>query len=220
MSLLKICGLTRIADLRLALRLGADYVGAIVDIPRSPRSLDWGHAAALLRAAEGRGVAVVEKADVEVAATLAKEAKLAAVQPHEAMNVESMAALREALPEGTEVWPVLGMAQIPNMQGAIVADLIETARYYADCGADKIVLDSSVKGQTGGTGVALDWARAACVVANAPVPVLVAGGITPANAKRALEQSGAAGLDASSGVEARPGVKDPRAVAELCAAAR
>ena len=143
------------ADLRLALRLGASYVGAIVDIPRSPRSLEWAQATALLSAAEGRGVAVVEKADVQVVSRLAREAGLAAVQPHEAMNAESIAALRRALPERTEVWPVLGMAQIPKM-GGDVADLTRP-RVLRRPGA-QYRADLSVKGQTGGTGVTLTGA--------------------------------------------------------------
>ena len=58
----------------------------------------------------------------------------------------------------------------------------------------------------GGTGVVWDWSSLRAV--NSPRPILVAGGINAENARRALAESGATGLDVNSGVESAPGIKN------------
>jgi phosphoribosylanthranilate isomerase len=78
-----------------------------------------------------------------------------------------------------------------------------------------IVLDTAVRGQSGGTGQVSDWSVAARIVAQSPLPVLLAGGISPENAPAALATVQPAGLDASSRLEASPGRKDPAKVREL-----
>jgi len=83
-----------------------------------------------------------------------------------------------------------------------------------DLGADIVLLDSKVAGCFGGTGTAFAWSLARAVAGD---PVLVAGGLTPDNVAAALEESGAWGVDVSSGVELSPGVKDPEKLVRLFA---
>jgi phosphoribosylanthranilate isomerase len=69
----------------------------------------------------------------------------------------------------------------------------------------------------GGNGIAFDWrwlAGRAC-----PLPWLLSGGLNPDNVAEAIRVSGARGVDVSSGVEARPGVKDPVRIARFLDAA-
>jgi phosphoribosylanthranilate isomerase len=68
----------------------------------------------------------------------------------------------------------------------------------------------------GGTGESWRWSAVAGL--GDPRPRLVAGGIGPRNARRALAESGAAGVDVCSGVESAPGVKDRGRMARLFAA--
>jgi len=74
------------------------------------------------------------------------------------------------------------------------------------------LLDSYNKNIPGGTGQSFPspWARRA--VQGLPAPVLISGGLTPDNVQKAIHSSGAFGVDVASGVESRPGVKDPRKV--------
>ena len=65
---------------------------------------------------------------------------------------------------------------------------------------------------------AFDWRLVAG--AAIPRPWLLAGGLTPENVAEALRQSGAPGVDVSSGVERARGVKDPGRIAGFVAAAR
>ncbi|MCX7924898.1 MAG: phosphoribosylanthranilate isomerase, partial [Fimbriimonadales bacterium] len=76
--------------------------------------------------------------------------------------------------------------------------------------AERFVLDTYHPHQLGGTGATHDWQRAAALCAQAPKPVLLAGGLTPDNVAEAVRTVRPAGVDVSSGVEAQPGRKDPQ----------
>ncbi|CAM9539889.1 unnamed protein product [Chrysoparadoxa australica] len=79
--------------------------------------------------------------------------------------------------------------------------------------AAAVLLDTSVKGAKGGTGVGFDR-EVAKQVQDHGVPILVAGGITAGNVADVISETGAFGVDVSSGVEqaGKPGIKDHQAV--------
>ena len=87
------------------------------------------------------------------------------------------------------------------------------ARYRA---ADAILLDGFARGLHGGTGRTLDWklARAAGRYAR----IILAGGLTPENIAEAIRVAQPFAVDVASGVEARPGRKDPARLRALFAA--
>lgn len=220
MAELKICGLTTLADLGLALRLGADYLGAIVDIPRSPRNVPPAVAKSLLRAARGRGVLVTDHPNAPWLAQLTQETRPAAVQLHRDPDREMLRQLRALLPERVELWAVLSLPVEPEAAAEALPLLTASAQRLVHTGVARIVLDSKAAGVSGGTGMTANWSLAAQVIAASPLPVLLAGGITPQNARAALDASGAAGLDVSSGVERSPGRKDPARLRALFAQLR
>ena len=84
-----------------------------------------------------------------------------------------------------------------------------------------ILLDTAIKGAVtgGGTSTTFDWALAQAVQ-NAGLPVLVAGGLTPDNIAECVSSMRPFGVDVSSGVEERPGVKNHESVRNLVQAAR
>ena len=65
----------------------------------------------------------------------------------------------------------------------------------------------------GGRGIRPDWSRAERVAER--VPLVLAGGLTPENVTQAIRQVRPAAVDVSSGVESRPGHKDPRLIREF-----
>lgn len=83
------------------------------------------------------------------------------------------------------------------------ADVDEYARRHA--GAAALLLDSHAAGQKGGTGVSFDWGSIPKV--DGP-PLILAGGLTPQNVVTAIRIVRPYGVDVSSGVESRPGIKD------------
>lgn len=207
--LLKVCGLSTIADLRLAQRCGADFLGLVVEAPGSLRAVTLEQAEYLARLAPGQVVAVVVSEDVEFLRELIRRLKPRAVQLHG----PQAAALARQLCGECPVWVAVGMP--PQEDQADAETVLQAAAEAAAAGAEMIVLDTSVKGQTGGTGRTSDWELAARVVAAAKVPVLLAGGICPENAQEALERVRPAGLDASTRLEAAPRKKDPQKVRRL-----
>jgi phosphoribosylanthranilate isomerase len=74
-------------------------------------------------------------------------------------------------------------------------------------------------GQLGGTGARADW-NAVARAAPLPVPLALAGGLTPKNVAAAITASGCRAADTASGVESAPGIKDPGLVQAFVAAAR
>jgi phosphoribosylanthranilate isomerase len=84
------------------------------------------------------------------------------------------------------------------------ADVGAAARRYA--GAAGLLLDAYHPEEQGGTGMSFDWRRAE---AGCPLPLILAGGLTPANVKEALATARPYAVDVSSGVEGeRKGIKD------------
>jgi phosphoribosylanthranilate isomerase len=83
--------------------------------------------------------------------------------------------------------------------------------------ADRLMIDGSVDGAYGGTGHTADWDLIARI--SERYPVILAGGLTPANVETAIAQVRPTGVDVSSGVETDGG-KDPDKISAFVAAAR
>jgi indole-3-glycerol phosphate synthase/phosphoribosylanthranilate isomerase len=183
----KICGITNREDAETAVAAGASYLGLVM-VPGTPRAVTRARAAEIGNAPL---VGVFRNAKMMEVALSAHELGLAAVQLHGAEDARYLRGLRPLLPAGTEIWAT----------GAVGRDLPAQRP-----GADRTLFDTQVDGRTGGTGRVFDWDR----VRNRPElgEAVLAGGLNPANAGAAA-RVGAWALDVCSGVEARPGRKDP-----------
>lgn len=209
----KICGLTRPADVLAAAAGGAWAVGFV--LADSPRRVTIDAAAdlvACLRERFPRGTGplavgvFVDEAPETVAAAV-RTAGFDIVQLHGAESPYQTARIAAAVPE------VAVIKAIAVEQGtATGASLVARVRSVASA-VDAVLLDTRVRDRVGGTGVSFQWPLARAV--SGLLPVLVAGGIGPENAPRALAESQAWGIDASSALEFEPGVKDTRAIERL-----
>ena len=189
----KVCGIMRPGDAELAARLGAAWVG-FVFWPRSPRCVEPAAARAILAGLPPHvgGVGVfVDRAPDEVNA-IADEVGLAAVQLH---GHESPAACRQCRRR-----------------------VIKAVRLSGDSGGGgddpdavwpgaTLLVDAFDPRRMGGTGKPADWSRAAQVARRRRL--LLAGGLRADNVAEAVRRVAPYGVDVSSGVESRPGVKDP-----------
>lgn len=206
----KICGLTRVADMEAAARAGATY-GGLVFFARSPRFLGRDTARAIALAAPpglGRVGLFVDADDAFLDAVLA-EVPLDFLQLHGSESPERLVELRNRY--GLPLIKAVGVADADDLPALAVYGRV----------ADMLLVDAKPpRGAVlpGGNGLAFDWRLIAG--RRWPVPWLLAGGLTAANVALAVRMTGARQVDVSSGVETAPGVKDAGRIAGFVAAAQ
>lgn len=122
--------------------------------------------------------------------------------------------------ESSETVAGFAKAGIPVIKAFGVKDAadIEQAGSY---GANAVLLDAHAPLIFGGSGEVFDWSLAQGFKNKFPdIPMILAGGITPVNARQAVSEVMPAALDVASGAESAPGVKDFVKVKALLAACR
>lgn len=206
---IKLCGLTDAPALDAAIAARADYAGFNF-FPPSPRFLSPAKAGDLAARAEGRiaRVGVFVDADDAALGDAVTAARLDAIQLHGRESPQRAAELRARF--GLPVWRVIGVAK---------GEDIAKAASYAGA-ADFILFDAKTPKGTlpGGMGLAFDWTLLSGL--QLALPWGLAGGLTSANVAEAVRITSAPLIDAASGIESAPGVKDPALIAAFCAAAR
>jgi phosphoribosylanthranilate isomerase len=198
----KICGITTWDDARLSIDLGASALGFNF-YPSSPRAISPADAWSIIRRLPPfvEAVGVFVNWEPEVVDAVAQAVRLGSVQLHGAESPDDVAELARK-------HRVIKAQKVKR--GFRVTSL---ARYRA---ADAILLDGFARGLHGGTGRTLDWklARAAARYGR----IILAGGLTPENIAEAIRVAEPYAVDVASGVEARPGRKDPARLKALFAA--
>lgn len=208
----KICGLRDGAALDAALDAGADYVG-FVFFARSPRNIEPAAARVLADKARGRAKIVVLLVDPDDALL---EDVVSAVEPDiiQLHGTETPARVAEVARRfGRKVMKAVAVGNAADVEAALV---------YAGK-ADRILFDAKpLPGEAGalpgGNGVAFDWQALKGV--NGRIDFMLAGGLTPDNVAEAVRLTGARAVDVSSGVESRPGEKDPQFIRRFISAAK
>ncbi|HAS84423.1 MAG TPA: N-(5'-phosphoribosyl)anthranilate isomerase [Verrucomicrobia bacterium] len=199
---IKICGLTTLEDAQVALDAGADFLGFVL-YPQSPRAVTC-DTLARITSSLGKGArcvgVFVNSMAAEVRQT-ALDCGLAAVQIHGDEQAGDF------LDMPVPVWRALRV----DAGGCRP----EPAAWPM---AVRYVADAAVPSGYGGSGIKADWEQAATLAAQ--IPVMLAGGLTPANVAAAIDQVHPLGVDVSSGVECSPGRKSHAAVRAFVAAAR
>jgi len=198
---IKICGLTRAADVDAAVQAGADAVG-FVFYAKSPRHVLLAHAAELAR----RLPPFVMPVGLFVNASAAEiEAAIAAI-PQLLLQFH-----------GDESPQDCARAGRPFIRAARVApgfDLLDFASRFAQ--AQALLLDAHVDGYGGG-GKVFDWSLVRSAV---PLPVVLSGGLHAGNVIQGIQLLRPWAVDVSSGVESAKGTKDVDAIRRFCDAVR
>lgn len=190
----KICGITQVRDAELAVRLGADFLG-LNFWRRSPRCLSLEAAREITEAVRGRVRLVGVFVNHTPAEVVAIDAALGldllqfhGDEPPGEVRAFGDRAIRVLRANGS-----LRFKPLPEIWGYLF-DVHDPQAY-------------------GGTGSSWDYRTVAGLVSGQPF--LVAGGVRPANARQALMESGACGVDVCSGIESAPGIKDPDLMRQL-----
>ena len=217
MGLVKLCGMTRVSDAQKAAEAEADVIGIVVDFPPSPRSMSVDHAVGLAQRAAKPYVGVVVEPSLDLIASLVRRYSPVALQLSGRESMAVVADVKRAHP-GLAIWKTLHLSAIAPEEE--VGRLVTLAASFMGAGADAFVLDAKHPTLPGGTGLTPDWAAAHHLVSEIGAPVILAGGLSPANVAEAIRSVRPAGVDASSGVEKSPGVKDPGAMNRFTRRAR
>jgi tryptophan synthase beta subunit len=187
---LKICGLTRREDVEAAVAAGAEYLGFIF-YDKSPRFTTFENASLISKdlPANVKKVGVFVNASIEEIQQAVKLCALDVVQLHGDETGEFASQVNNV-----EVWKALKLGSEKDME------------YGREFPADAVLIDAITAEQRGGTGQVCDWRLAAEL--SSFRKIVLAGGISPENAKEAIEQVKPAVIDVNSGVESAPGIKD------------
>lgn len=188
----KICGFTRVEDAVVAANLGVDAIG-LVFYPPSPRHVEIEQAAQIVRALPAFVSVValfVDAAETDIRRVLAQ------------VPIDCLQFHGDEPPQACRLYDKPYLKAI-RMTPAV--DLAVIERDYAD--AAGILLDAYHSGVKGGSGAGFDWDLIPDVSVRRK-PMILAGGLEPENAARAIATVKPYALDVSSGVEAAKGIKD------------
>ncbi|MGH9773942.1 MAG: phosphoribosylanthranilate isomerase [Candidatus Acidiferrales bacterium] len=202
MTRIKICGITSWEDAKAACDAGADALGFNFYAP-SPRYIAPDDAGRIVRKLPRRvqAVGVFVNLPADIVLEIARRADLDFLQLHGDESPRRTGLLARSFPV---------IKAFRAEKGFRVAQL----GHYA--GASAFLLDSFEPGNYGGTGRAFDWGIAKR--AKKYGPVILAGGLTPANIARAILKVRPFAVDVCSGVEASPGKKDRNLLRKLMSA--
>ncbi|HSL26114.1 MAG TPA: phosphoribosylanthranilate isomerase [Acidimicrobiia bacterium] len=187
----KVCGITRAEDLLAAEQAGADAIGLVL-VAGSPRVISFDRAVDLARLAQVPAVLVTRDMPPEelVAAAIATGAE--GVQPYGDHSEEAARAATEVgLLVLRPVGPTTDLASVPDDQVPL--------------------FDNRAAGLLGGTGEPFDHS----LLPEISRRFVLAGGLNPDNVASAVQRVRPWGVDASSGLEGLPGIKDPDLVARF-----
>ncbi len=206
----KICGITRPADGRVAARAGATYVGTVL-APGFARSVDVPTARAVAEAAGLPLVVLLVDPSVEDAVAAARATGASAVQLHGREDPATVARVRARGP-----WAVWKAAPVRD-----AADARAALDRFGEV-ADALLFDGWHEKLPGGTGTRFPWRSLVDVRGRFPPGqrFVAAGGLVPGNVAQAVSILRPDVVDASSGVERGTGVKDPVKVRDFVRAAR
>ncbi|MGB3794866.1 MAG: phosphoribosylanthranilate isomerase [Alteraurantiacibacter sp.] len=205
--LIKICGLSTEASIDAAVEAGATHIG-LVHFEKSPRHVSI-EDAAKLRARVPNTIKVV-LLTVDMGPKPTTEA-LQEIQPdvlqlHGQEKPEWISLIRQN--SDLEIWKAVAVKDRASL---------ERAAKFKDC-AHRLLYDAAGGALPGGNGLALDWRL--LLNHRHVLPWGLAGGLNAANVADAIRYTGAPLVDASSGVESEPGVKDAAKIKAFCEAAR
>ena len=198
---IKICGVSREADVEAAVEAGADAVGLVFH-PGSPRFVTAARAAQLARRLPPYVTPVglfvnASRADIEAAVGAIPTLVL---QFHGDQTPADCALFRRPYLRAVRMTPEL--------------DLLDFARRFGE--AQGLLLDAHVEG-FGGGGKAFDWSL---VPAGVVHPLVLSGGLHAENVAAGIRQLRPWAVDVSSGVESSRGVKDAARIRRFCDAVR
>lgn len=196
MTKVKICGLTRMEDIRAANQFHPDYIGFV--FAKSRRQVDTDTARKLKSTLDGgiKAVGVFVDEEIDTVVSLVKENIIDAVQLHGNEDGKYIAKLRAKISV-----PIIKAVSVQSREQVLSANRLP---------CDYLLLDTYVPGEQGGSGKSFDWS----IIPKIQKPYFLAGGLDSRKVADAIKILHPYGVDVSSGVET-DGLKDSGKMAEF-----
>ena len=192
----KVCGITRAEDGQAAIQAGASALGFIF-YPPSPRYISPERVASMI---------------LELPASAVKVGVFVGTGAEDINRVVAQCGLNWVQLHGGEPADLMAQLNCPAYRAFRLKEQSDMAMVN-DAPDRMVLLDTFDPDHYGGTGRPFNWDWARKIAAGRQV--ILAGGLTPGNAVRAVGAACPAGLDVSSGVETSPGIKDAAKLAEF-----
>jgi phosphoribosylanthranilate isomerase len=208
----KICGFTDPEDVKIACGLGVDMVGAIL-VPKSIRCVTLEKARGIFAAVKGAAkVAVIMPENPEEPLKIDRHLRPDYLQVHPTIPLDELKKVREKLKAKIiAVVPVPTERADPN----VIVQQAQRATEVAD-----ILLVDTKGARGGGTGLTHDWGISRVICESTGMPIFLAGGLNPSNVAEAIKTVRPHGVDVATGVESKPGKKDPELMREFIKTAK
>jgi len=194
---IKICGITNKEDALAAAQMGADALGFI--FAPSPRQILAERAREIIETLPPmvQTVGIFVDEDPEKVAHMAMYCHLDLLQFHGSESPRYCSGFDR------RVIKAIRLRSRQDLQGLSEYSTV----------VDALLLDTYVPNQYGGTGVTFDWNLA--LGAKQHGRIILAGGLNPENVADAVIRVRPYAVDASSGLEQSPGIKDHRKIAKF-----
>lgn len=191
----KICGITKTGDARMAVNAGADAIGMVFYAP-SPRYIDTDTAKDIAKAVPAfiTTVGLFVNADAEEVSKVLNQVPLTLLQFHGDESAEYC--------EQFGV-PYIKALRVGQKEGGLNGDLLRKA-VELHSNARGVLLDTYQQGIPGGTGEKFDWG----LIPSIEQSIILAGGLNPENITEAIQSVKPYAVDVSGGVESAPAEKD------------
>lgn len=211
LPIIQIAGVFDLSEARMIAGCGATHLGFPLRLPVNRPDTSEQEArdiiAGLPPAIEP--VVITYISDAGEIAAFCQELGCRAVQLHGSISVRELSRLRRSAPSLTVFKSlVVGATDIQSLERICA----ESAEYV-----DAFITDTydPHTGASGATGLKHDWDISKRLVERSIKPVILAGGLNPENVATGIKTTGAAGVDAHTGLEREDGRKDPDRVAQF-----
>jgi len=213
---IKICGITNLEDAFTAVDAGADALGFIF-VEKTPRFVTPEQVAPIVRRLPPfvTPVGVFWGHPTGHVKAVAEACGLRALQFHGDEKPEDLEGYDIPVIKTIKLPPASTIEGLPEFK---VSERVHAARYHGVAAA--VLLDTAVRWSEGETRSPIEWRMTRTWLQMGRLPMILSGGLTPDNVALAISIVEPYAVDVDSGVEARPGKKDPDKVRRFVAAAR
>ena len=203
----KACGTTNVKDALSAEEMGVDFIGVLVDVPFSERSVDLEIASQIAESVEVPCVLVIYGMPLYRILIADMVIRPYAFQLLDDSPPGRISILKKWVK--ARIWKSIFLPPDGEESEEDLMRAIRSIEAYREAGVDAVLLDTKVAGRRGGTGRRHNWNLAAQIVDSVDLPVFLSGGINPHNVLEAIRTVRPYGIDLCSGIERGKGIRDP-----------